>query len=277
VQDQGAYQKQIDAYGRVSSYLAAVYVIAAVCLFLCLVLVPVAACGLTAATGGAQALAIIATLFLFTASVAAVVQFGQLRDSFNATLAVSSSITVTRSQRVYAISFMAFVAALLAAIALAVQSRQQHRHRRQQPQHLKGATVVVGHRGLGSEANHPPPAGAAGGNPGKFQFVRCMTGPWNQQQHKYAQIEKQQRTALADRSHEDHRRLVGGAAAVAGEHDSSDSGDEHGYSRLGQHEDIAMRSMRGAFPGKTSEWERSRSKTSTVYDPYRSQGGDSTF
>lgn len=170
----------LSAYHRTSAFLADAYVISAALV----ALAPVA--GVLGATGrrrpaavAAAVLASLASVFLFSAAVAAVVVFRGLSAQINAAFGAAGLRSEVGVAPV-ALGFVAFVLTLVTAVVFVVRARSNVR------QATRGRVVA---RSIGTDvkgSGGPEEAGAApGGKPGLWKRIPTWSA------HRYVQVEKQ--------------------------------------------------------------------------------------
>jgi len=187
---QGTYSDDLlttlSRYSKLSGFLAGAYIASG--LFLLLTLI--ANC--ISVTVGAFTSGI-ATVVLFAASVASAVIFGNLNKAFNGNFQSSAKLSSDFGRRPIAISFLAFLLALVAAISLAISARYASNGARRGPIARSvgskgGNSLLAGDGAAGADPYAAPGTGKASGKKG---FLASVVPMLPGQKHKYVQVEDQ--------------------------------------------------------------------------------------
>lgn len=282
----------LEAYDRVSGFLAFAYIAGAAFVLLAPSLALIAACTSRASTLSflSAVLAAAASLFLLSASIASVVIFVALRDAFNSALG-PVGIRVSLSSRLFVTSFVAFLLSLAIAIVLSLRSRRAAPLGRLPPNRGMGMgpNGYADNKGTAaddnSDAGKAYNAAAVSYQPRSGLLGRVAT--WNR--HRYVQIEKQP-ALVTDRRHEGSSAVLmdvngtrsRGRGPMEDDEDwTSGDANEDDYAHPGRRiteaeaanggaqkpqESIAMVSLRG---GKLMD-------VNTAYEPYKSMTAKET-
>lgn len=187
---QGTYSDDLlttlSRYSKSSRWLAGAYIAAG--LFLVLTLIANCVSVLAGAvTSG------IATIVLFAVSIASTVIFGNVNKAFNSNFQSSAKLSSDFGRRPIAISFVAFLLTLTAAISLSVSARYAsggggRRGPIARSVGGKDSNSLLAGDGVGGGDPYAAPGGGRGGKKG---FLATVVPMLPGQKHKYAQLEAQ--------------------------------------------------------------------------------------
>lgn len=186
---QGTYSNDLittlSRYSKLSGWLAGAYIASGLLLILTLI----ANC--VSVTVGAFTSGI-ATVALFAASVASTVIFGSIDKAFNSNFQSNANLSSNFGRRPIAISFVAFLLALVAAITLGISARGAARGARRGPIARsvggKGGDSLLASDGVAGGDPYAAPGGGKSGNRG---FLATVVPMLPGQKHKYVQVEAQ--------------------------------------------------------------------------------------
>lgn len=175
----------LSRYSKLSGFLAGAYIASGALLILTLVAncISVTAAAVTST---------LATIVLFSASIASAVIFGNVNKAFNANFESSAKLSSELGRRPVAISCLAFLLALVTAITLGISARYASRGggARRGP-----IARSVGEKGsdslLAADGADDPYAAPGGGKKGKKGFLATVVPMLPGQKHKYVQVEDQ--------------------------------------------------------------------------------------